>query len=94
MNILKINDTSNKLYYVGGVVRDELLGIESLDVDITYVGNAIDFVKNNDFNDGQFEILQINEPFGTVKRSTLPPHVRKFMRKKGICRLSQKSDVH
>lgn len=67
MNILKINDTSNKLYYVGGVVRDELLGIESLDVDITYVGNAIDFVKNNDFNDGQFEILQVNEPFGTVR---------------------------
>ena len=40
MNIIKINDNSNKLFYIGGVVRDELLGRESLDVDITYVGNA------------------------------------------------------
>jgi tRNA nucleotidyltransferase/poly(A) polymerase len=41
MNIIKINDNSNKLFYIGGVVRDELLGRETLDVDITYVGNAI-----------------------------------------------------
>lgn len=67
MNILKINDTSNKLYYVGGVVRDELLGIESLDVDMTYVGKAIEFVEGGGFNGGNFEILQVNEPFGTVR---------------------------
>ena len=43
MNIININDTSNKLFYIGGVVRDELLGRKSLDIDITYVGNAIEY---------------------------------------------------
>lgn len=61
MNIININDT--KLYYVGGVVRDELLGIESFDVDLTYEGNAIEFAQNLK----NIEILQINEPFGTVR---------------------------
>ena len=41
MNIINIKDTSNKLFYIGGVVRDELLGRESFDVDITYVGNIV-----------------------------------------------------
>ena len=61
MNIININD--NKLYYVGGVVRDELLGIESLDVDVVYEGNAIEFAKSL----SEAEILQINGPFGTVR---------------------------
>lgn len=61
MNIININDT--KLYYVGGVVRDELLGIDSFDVDLTYEGNAIEFAQNLN----NIEILQINEPFGTVR---------------------------
>ncbi len=56
MNIININDT--KLYYVGGVVRDELLGIDSFDVDLTYEGNAIEFAQNLN----NIEILQINEP--------------------------------
>lgn len=63
MNIININDTSNKLYYVGGVVRDELLGIESFDIDMTYEGDAVEFAKQLD----NAEILQINEPFGTVR---------------------------
>lgn len=63
MDIIRINDTSNKLYYVGGVVRDEILGIKSFDVDMTYEGNAIEFAKS--LNNA--EILQINEPFGTVR---------------------------
>ncbi|MBP3923615.1 CCA tRNA nucleotidyltransferase [bacterium] len=62
MDIIKINDKSHKLYYVGGIVRDELLGFESLDIDLVYEGNAIDFAKNSGL-----EILQINEPFGTVR---------------------------
>lgn len=51
------------LYYIGGIVRDFVLGIECFDIDITYVGNAIEYAEtlNN------VEILQINEPFGTVK---------------------------
>lgn len=77
MDIIKIRDTSNKLYYVGGVVRDEILGIKSFDVDMTYEGNAIEFAKNNLIKQDEqsnlqdtgciSEILQINEPFGTVR---------------------------
>lgn len=67
MEIINIKDTSNKLYYVGGVVRDELLGIESFDIDMTYEGNAIEFVQNNLQGIEDFEIVQVNEPFGTVR---------------------------
>lgn len=63
MDIIKIKDTGNKLYYVGGVVRDELLGIESYDIDMTYEGNAVEFAKSLK----NAEILKINEPFGTVR---------------------------
>lgn len=67
MNIIKINDNSNKLFYIGGVVRDELLGRESLDVDITYVGNAIEYCSK--FG----EVVQVNPDFGTVKVA-IPSH--------------------
>lgn len=90
MDIIRINDTSNKLYYVGGVVRDEILGIESFDIDMTYEGNAIKFAQilagwndskisgtqkawsfdipsNSELQSYNAEILQINEPFGTVR---------------------------
>lgn len=66
MSIIKINDNSNKLFYIGGVVRDELLGRESLDVDITYVGNAIEYCSK--FG----EVVQVNPDFGTVKVA-MPP---------------------
>lgn len=66
MSIIKINDNSNKLFYIGGVVRDELLGRESLDVDITYVGNAIEYCSK--FG----EVVQVNPDFGTVKVAIFP----------------------
>ncbi len=66
MSIIKINDNSNKLFYIGGIVRDELLGRESLDVDITYVGNAIEYCSK--FG----EVVQVNPDFGTV-RVAIPP---------------------
>ena len=50
----------NKLYFVGGVVRDELLNVPSIDIDYCYEGNAIEFAK-------RYEILKINEKFGTVR---------------------------
>ena len=34
-----------KLYYVGGVVRDSFLGVKSFDTDYCYEGNAIEFAK-------------------------------------------------
>lgn len=61
MNIINIKDTSNKLFYIGGVVRDELLGRKSFDVDITYVGNAIEYCSK--FG----EVIQENPDFGTVR---------------------------
>ena len=44
MDIISLNDTS-KLYLVGGVVRDELLGIKSLDIDIVYEGSVIEDIE-------------------------------------------------
>ena len=61
MDIIGLKDKN--LYFIGGIVRDELLKRESIDIDLTYNGNAVEFahsIKNA-------EILQINEPFGTVK---------------------------
>ena len=49
-----------KLYYVGGVVRDEVLGIESFDIDYCYEGNAIDFARN-------LNVIKENPDFGTIR---------------------------
>lgn len=51
-----------KLYYIGGVVRDEVLGVPSFDIDLCYEGNAIEFAKKNGLN-----ILRENPEFGTVR---------------------------
>lgn len=48
------------LYYVGGVVRDEILGLKSLDIDYCYEGNAINFAQN-------LNIIKTNQDFGTVR---------------------------
>ena len=58
---MKLKDKN--LYYIGGIVRDEILGKENFDTDLTYVGNAIEFSKTIP----DAEILRINEPFGTVR---------------------------
>lgn len=50
------------LYYIGGVVRDEMLGIPSLDTDYCYEGDAIEFAKQKGLN-----IIRENEAFGTVR---------------------------
>lgn len=58
---MRISDETRKLYYVGGVVRDELLGRESFDVDIVFEGNAIEHCS-------QFgEVVRVNPDFGTVR---------------------------
>ena len=61
MGIISLYEKSDKLFFVGGIVRDELLGIKSNDIDLTYIGNAIDFVKNLDY-----EIIQADEKFGAI----------------------------
>lgn len=59
MNIINIKDKN--LFYIGGVVRDEILGRKSFDIDITYVGNAIEYCSQYG------EIVQKNPDFGTVR---------------------------
>lgn len=61
--ICKMNLRNENLFYIGGIVRDEILERKSFDIDITYVGDAIAFAKTIP----DVEIIQINEPFGTVK---------------------------
>ncbi|MDR1168704.1 MAG: hypothetical protein LBK53_07450 [Heliobacteriaceae bacterium] len=61
MNIINLNDNSDKLYYVGGVVRDFLLGKESRDIDIVYEGNAVDYCRK--FG----EVIRENPEFGTIR---------------------------
>ena len=63
MNIIDLYEKYDNLYYVGGVVRDILLKMPSNDVDITYVGNAIEFCENI----SDCEIVQTNPDFGTVR---------------------------
>ena len=50
------------LYYIGGVVRDELIGAKSFDTDFCYEGNAVEFAKNSGLN-----IIKTNPDFGTVR---------------------------
>lgn len=54
--------SDKNLYYVGGVVRDEILGTKSFDVDLCYEGNAIEYAKNKNLN-----IIKENPAFGTVR---------------------------
>ncbi len=61
MGIISLYEKTENLFFVGGIVRDELLGKNSPDIDLTFVGNAVDFAKTLDF-----EITQINEEFGSV----------------------------
>ncbi len=62
MNIINLYEKSENLFFVGGIVRDELLGKKSPDIDLTFVGDAIEFARSLDFG----EITQINEEFGSV----------------------------
>ena len=55
-----MNLTDKNLYYIGGIVRDEILGLPSFDIDLCYEGNAIEFSKN-------FKIIKTNPNFGTVR---------------------------
>ena len=56
-----ISDDTGKLFYVGGVVRDELLNRQSFDVDIVFEGNAIEHCSS--FG----EVVRVNPDFGTVR---------------------------
>lgn len=55
-----MNLVDKNLYYIGGVVRDEILGLPSFDIDFCYEGNAIAFAK-------ELNVVKINPDFGTVR---------------------------
>jgi len=57
---MKLKDAN--LYYVGGVVRDELLGVQSFDTDYCYEGDAIEFAHSKGL-----KIIKENPAFGTVR---------------------------
>lgn len=59
---MKLHDETGKLYYIGGCVRDEILGVKSLDIDICYEGDAVDYVKSRDF-----EIIKIQKDIRTAQ---------------------------
>ncbi|MBQ3819748.1 CCA tRNA nucleotidyltransferase [bacterium] len=61
MDVIKIYDDSDKLFYIGGVVRDEILNKNSFDIDITYIGNALEYCRK--FG----EIIKENPEFKTVR---------------------------
>lgn len=61
MKIPKLKDDSDKLFYIGGIVRDELLNRQCFDIDITYVGNALDYCRK--FG----EIIRENPDFATLR---------------------------
>ena len=62
MDIININETfEDNLFFIGGVVRDEILGCKSFDIDITYIGNAIEYCSRF----GQ--VIRENPDFGTVR---------------------------
>lgn len=48
------------LYYIGGVVRDEILELPSFDTDFCYEGNAIEFSR-------KLQVIKTNPKFGTVR---------------------------
>ena len=52
-----------KIYFVGGLVRDVLMGIKPCDIDILVEGSAIDFIKSLDF----VQIKSQHNDFGTIK---------------------------
>ncbi len=55
-----MNIKDKNLYYIGGVVRDEILGIGSRDIDLCYEGNAIEFAS-------VYKVIKTNPDFGTVR---------------------------
>ena len=55
-----MNIQDKNLYYIGGIVRDEIMGISNIDVDLTYEGNALEFSK-------KFNVIKVNPDFGTVR---------------------------
>ena len=55
---------NKRVFFVGGIVRDNILNVDTFDIDILFEGNAIEFAKS--LND-DIEIKSIHQDFCTVK---------------------------
>ncbi len=64
MLALKSREFGANIYFVGGIVRDALLGIAPSDIDIVVAGNAIDFAL---FMGEDIELVSIHQDFFTAK---------------------------
>ena len=53
-----------KIYFIGGLVRDILMGKKPLDIDILVEGDAIQFVQ---FLGDFVQIKSLHKDFGTIK---------------------------
>lgn len=56
---------NNNLYYVGGYVRDKILGIQSKDIDYCYEGDALEFASSNNL-----DVVKSNNELRTVRVKT------------------------
>ena len=56
-----------KMYLVGGIVRDMLLDVKSLDIDVIVEGNAIEFAKQLEKECDNVEVSSIHKDFMTAK---------------------------
>ncbi len=63
--IAKQNNT--EIYFVGGFVRDILLGFEIKDIDIVVQGDAIEFCHKLEEANGEYNIKSTHEDFNTLK---------------------------
>lgn len=69
-NFLKIilknaQEKNLRVFFVGGIVRDALLNIETSDIDLLILGNAIDFAKS--LENDEIKIKSIHKDFCTAK---------------------------
>ena len=63
--ILKNAQSQNlRVFFVGGIVRDKILNIPTIDIDLLLLGNAIEFANSISDN---IKIKSIHEDFCTVK---------------------------
>ena len=86
---MNIKDNTGKLYYVGGCVRDEILGIPSLDFDICFEGDAIDYVKSQNF-----KIIKTQEDIRTARVLLDNEEIDFASTRKEIYLLQQRLVVH
>ena len=55
---------SKRVFFVGGIVRDKILGVDTFDIDLLFEGNAIEFAKKLP---PEIQIKSLHKDFCTAK---------------------------